>query len=115
MVGSHIHKITEFDELTNHYLSAFVCQSVHAVGVLEESDLIKGADVQDLTESQIEKLIKDTLESLFNNSEYVKKDVIYGTLKKQKVNEDSVSRVLSKLVEDYSLFYEEDDKAYKKL
>jgi RPA family protein len=39
IVGTHIKRISKFDELTNHFLQTFVAQSVRLQGVLPQKDL----------------------------------------------------------------------------
>jgi len=39
IVGTHIHKIEKFDELTNHFLSVFVAHCLRKKGVIRNRDL----------------------------------------------------------------------------
>lgn len=41
IVGTHIKRITKFDELTNHFLSVYVSHCIRKKGLLKPADLAK--------------------------------------------------------------------------
>jgi len=41
IVGTHIGRITDFDEVTNHFLQVFISHCVRKKGVLKEKDLVR--------------------------------------------------------------------------
>ena len=40
-MGTHIDRIKDFDEVTNHFLQVFIAHCVRKKGVLKEKDLVR--------------------------------------------------------------------------
>lgn len=107
IVGTHLHIIEDFDELTNHLLQVFTASCVRRKGILANQDLTdKPAESNaTMTEAQIKQAIFDTLQELAQNtskSEFSKEEVHRKF--KGKVAFPVFEKVTDQMVEDMELF-----------
>jgi RPA family protein len=108
IVGTHLHVIEDYDEITNHLLQVFIASCVRRKGILAGQDLTdKPTEGQAVTmnEAQIKQAIIDTLQELAQNtskSEFSKEE-IHRKLK-SKVAFPVFEKVTEQMVDDMELF-----------
>ena len=80
-IGVTISKITDYDELTNHWLQVFIAESVRKHGILDSPEISGGDSAKTLTKEEARDLIKKTLDTFKQTKNQWRKAEIYAELK----------------------------------
>ena len=115
IVGTHIHRIVDFDEITNHLLQVFVSHCLRKKGTLTEKDLAGHTGSGRKLERNLQEtkeLILNTIKNLTNNGNgVVHRDKIRSILS-GKMEETEFSRGIDGLVEDMLLFSSDNNQTF---
>lgn len=104
IVGMHLTKITDFDELTNHFLQVFVASCVRTKGTLKNQDLAAGgAKGKPKTDDEIKELVQNAIKELCKTRPSVGKDAIFTVVKKD-ITHPELEKGLDALVDDMAVF-----------
>lgn len=65
IVGQSIHKVSDFDEITNHFLQVFMSYTIKKKGVIKETDAVDDTNASAKVESggDFKRLVSPTLSS----------------------------------------------------
>jgi hypothetical protein len=106
IVGTHIHRVTDFDEITNHLLQVFTGHCIRKKGVLSEKELqthTGSGKKAPRTFEESKKLVLDTIKNLTNGGGgLVFRDKLKSILS-GKMDEIEFNKVIEALVEDMLL------------
>ena len=103
IVGTHITRITDFDELTNHFLQVFLGSCVRRKGVLKTSDVTEGGEGKPKSEEEIKEVIKNAFNRITKDKPKASKDEIF-TAVKASVTYPEFEKGLNALVDDMVIF-----------
>lgn len=103
IVGTHITRITDFDELTNHFLQVFTASCVRRKGLLSNQDLSGTEGTKDLNDEEVKKAVHEAFKNIVENKPQAKKDEIF-TAVKSRVTFPAFEKALEALVDDMVIF-----------
>jgi replication factor A2 len=109
IVGTHITRITDFDELTNHFLQVFTGSCVRRKGLLKNQDLTEGASGKPKTDDEVKETILKAFKEITKDKPQAKKDEIFTAVKRLNINFPQFEKAINSLVDDMAIFSGEPD------
>ena len=107
IVGTHIARVTDFDEVTNHFLQVFTSHCVRKKGVLKEKDLVRtdGSSKMPTSKEDFKKLLLNELSKLAKSSSsaQVKRADLYKAVD-NKLSHGDFEAALKDLTNDMSIY-----------
>ncbi|CAI2377469.1 unnamed protein product [Moneuplotes crassus] len=106
IVGTHIHRIVDYDELTNHLLQTFTSHCIRKKGVLSEKELQGHTGSGKKAERNLDetkKLILSTIKNLTNNGGGLVYREKVRSILSGKMDEAEFSKGIDSLVDDMLL------------
>jgi hypothetical protein len=107
IVGTHLTKITDFDELTNHFLQVFTGSCVRRKGTMSSDEIAGGQGGKHMSADDIKTYILNCFRDLAKDKKGVKKDEIYEVCKRQ-IKYPEFEQGLKQLEDDMTIFSPED-------
>ena len=104
IVGAWISKITDFDELCNHYLQVFIGSAVRTNGILP-SEEISNEKSKAKTIEEVHQILKTSIERIKLTKLQITKEDFFDAVKAE-VNYCDFEKGLNLLIEDMQIFQE---------
>lgn len=103
IVGTHISRITDFDELTNHFLQVFMGSCVRRRGVLKNAGATEGGEGRAKSEDEIKDVIMKAFTRITKDKPKAGKDEIF-TAVKASMTFPEFEKGINALVDDMVIF-----------
>lgn len=115
IVGTHIHKITDFDEITNHLLQVFTSHCIRKKGVLSEKELAGqtgSGKKAERTLRESKDLILTTISNLTNGGGGVVYRTKLQSVLSGKMTDQEFNTTIDSLVQDCKLLSTDNNNSF---
>jgi RPA family protein len=116
IVGTHVSKINEYDEITNHFLQVFISSEARTKGVLASEDLEETkTDPKNMSPADRAKFVEETIMEAFgkiladSGKNETTGDQIFTVVKGKDIKHPEFKKVITALADDMKIFSSEEN------